>query len=124
MKKLVIGVDFDQTIAKTRYPTIIRAKFFATPVLKWLYRRHTLILWTCRQYKHLDDALRWCTRRGVKFDHVNANCFDRVRKYGGDCRKLSCDVLIDDTAGFVFWPWVFVRVLLSEVKIRLLTLGG
>ena len=85
--KLVIGVDFDQTIAKTKYPTIIKPKFLAIPVLKWLKRRHTIILWTCRVDKHLDSAVDWCDKQGVSFHHINNNCFDRIKKYGGDCRK-------------------------------------
>ena len=122
--KLVIGVDFDQTIAKTKYPTIIKPKFLAIPVLKWLKRRHTIILWTCRVDKHLDSAVDWCDKQGVSFHHINNNCFDRIKKYGGDCRKLSCDILVDDMAGFVFWPWVVVRVLIKEVKLRESTRRG
>lgn len=116
MKNLVIGVDFDGTIVKNNYPKIGTPKFLALPIIKWLLSRHTIILWTCRHDRELDEAVKWCENYGIRFHYVNNNCFGRIRKYGGDCRKLSCDILVDDTAGFVFWPWVLIRILLREVK--------
>lgn len=108
-KSLVIGVDFDGTIVKDRFPNIGLPKFLALWTLKRLSRRHILVLWTCRKDKYLGDAIRWCRKHGIEFDHVNANTFSRIRQYGGDCRKLSCDLLVDDKAGFVFWPWVLIK---------------
>jgi len=118
MKKLVIGLDFDGTVVKSAYPKIGKPKFLALPILRWLMQRHTVVLWTCRSGQYLDDALRWCRDNGLRFEFVNCNIFDRIRAYGGDCRKLSCDILVDDTAGVIFWPWVVVRTLLKEVKSR------
>jgi len=116
MKKLVIGIDFDGTIVVSKYPSIGQPKFLAISVLRWLTKRHTVILWTCREGRRLDEAIKWCKQRGVEFQFVNCNSFERIRQYNGDCRKLSCDMLIDDVAGFVFWPWVLVRVLFKEVR--------
>ncbi len=117
MKKLVVGIDFDGTIVKSKYPKIGRFKFGAKFVCRWLYRRgHTLILWTCREGPLLDEALWACWRNGINFHCWNENAEERIERYGGDCRKLSCDILVDDTAGFVFWPWVLVRVLFKEVR--------
>ncbi|MDI9413354.1 MAG: hypothetical protein QM401_07250 [Bacillota bacterium] len=116
---MIIGVDFDKTIAVTEYPEIIRPKFMAFRMLKHLKRNgHTLILWTCRQGPHLEQAIRFCKTQGIEFSHHNANAAERIQQYGGDCRKLSCDLLIDDTAGFVFWPWVMVRVLVKEWQLK------
>lgn len=117
MKKLVIGLDFDGTIVKSRYPKIGRFKFGAKFVCRWLYRRgHTLILWTCREGILLDEAVWACWMKGINFHYHNENTTERIEQYGGDCRKLSSDILVDDTAGFVFWPWVLIRTLLREVK--------
>lgn len=120
--RLVIGVDFDGTIVTSNYPAIGKSKFMAIPILRWLQRRHTVVLWTCRGGQHLDKALNWCRDNGLRFNFVNVNTFERIKEYGGDCRKLSCDILVDDTAGFVFWPWVLIRVLLWEVKTWLINL--
>lgn len=115
---MVIGVDFDGTIAISKYPDIGRPKLLAIPVLKWLTKRHTVILWTCREGKALDNAVRWCKKRGIEFDYINNNAFERIKKFDSDCRKLSCDMLIDDTAGFVFWPRVAVKVLIKQWRHR------
>ncbi len=111
-----IGVDFDGTIVVNKYPSIGQPKFLVIPVLKWLTKRHTVILWTCREGRRLDEAIKWCKQRGVEFHFVNCNSFERIRQYNGDCRKLSCDMLIDDNAGFIFWPWVFIKVLFRGWK--------
>ena len=123
--KLVIGVDFDGTVVKSKYPKIGRFKFGAKFVIRWLYQRgHTLILWTCREGTLLHEAIWVCLMNGISFHYHNKNATKRIKRYGGDCRKLSCDILVDDMAGFVFWPWVFVRVLLKEVKTWVINLQG
>lgn len=115
---MVIGCDFDGTVVKSAYPKIGRFKFGAKFVLRWLYRRgHTLVLWTCRERLLLDEAIWACRMQGINFHYFNENTDERIEQYGGDCRKLSCDILVDDTAGFVFWPWVIVRVLCKEVRL-------
>ena len=118
MKKLVIGLDFDGTVVKSAYPKIGKPKFLSLPILRWLMQRHTVVLWTCRSGQHLDDALRWCRDNGLRFEFVNCNTFDRIRAYGGDCRKLSCDILVDDKAGVIVCPWEDVWTLRQEVKSR------
>ncbi len=111
---MIIGVDFDVTIAVSRYPEIIKPKFMAIPILKWLMKRHTCVLWTCRSGEPLEQAILWLKEHGIKFDYINCNTPERIKQYGGDCRKLSCDLLIDDTAGFIFWPMVAIKVLVKE----------
>lgn len=115
---LVLGVDFDGTIVKSKYPDIGRFKFGARLMLRWLYKRHTLVLWTCREGMYLDQAVWACKVKGIHFHFHNQNTGERIAQYGGDCRKLSCDLLIDDMAGFVFWPWVFIKVLFREQKLK------
>jgi len=116
VKHLVIGVDFDGTIVKDRYPNIGKPKFLAFESLKRLSKSHTLILWTCRKDKELDEVIKYCEQHGIKFNYVNQNTFSRIREYGGDCRKLSCDLLIDDKAGLVFWPWVLIKAWYLSIK--------
>ncbi len=115
-RRLVVGVDFDGTIVKCNYPYIGKYKCMALPVLRWLSTKHILVLWTCREGRLLSEALAILNGNGIEFAAINSNTFDRIREYNTDCRKLSCDVLVDDTAGWVFWPWVAVRVWLRSLR--------
>ena len=93
---MIIAVDFDGTLAVTDYPEIIK------PITQIIYyckqvreRGDTLILWTCRHGKELDEAVEWCKEQGLEFDYINENPPDRIAIYG-DCRKVYADVYIDD----------------------------
>jgi hypothetical protein len=93
---MIIAVDFDGTLAVTDYPTIVR------PIRQVIYyckekrkQGHTLILWTCREGKVLDEAVQWCKEQGLEFDYINENPPERVAIFG-DCRKVYADVYIDD----------------------------
>ena len=107
---MIILVDFDGTIVKNAWPGIGRFKFGARRALRWLGRRHYLILWTCREGNKLNEAGWFLASNGIWFHRKNANATQRVREYGGDCRKLSGDLMIDDRAGFVWWPWIVAKV--------------
>jgi hypothetical protein len=114
---VVIAVDFDGTIVENCWPDIGPFRFMAGPVLKWLQRRgHTLILWTCRDGETLGRAKRFLWSHGICFDYYNLNAPARVTEYGGDCRKISADLYIDDRAGWVFWPFVFLKILWMETR--------
>ena len=114
---MVIAIDFDGTIVRSKWPDIGPFRFAAKPVLRWLQRRgHTLILWTCREHKHLEAAKRFLWSHGIWFDYYNLNAPARVTEYGGDCRKISADLYIDDRAGWVFWPLVAAKVLWMEAR--------
>lgn len=116
---MIIGIDFDGTIVKNKWPEIGKPKFMALPVLWWIQSRgHTLILNTCREGKLELNACWWLLGRGVRLDYVNQNASSRIKEYEGDCRKISCDLLVDDTAGFVFWPWVYLRVKFKELRLK------
>ena len=94
----VYAIDFDMTIAYTQYPKIIKPLPYAIEVLRVLTKdpNSTLILWTCREGKTLQDALDFCELYGIKFDYVNENCKRNLDLFKVDCRKVSADVYIDD----------------------------
>ena len=117
MDEFIIGVDFDGTIVKNDYPGIGKLKsgvFFILPLL-WMMK-FTIILWTCREGELLREATDFCHIHGINLDYVNRNSPKRIETYGGDCRKLSCDLLVDDTAGVVNWYWVFIKALFLRWK--------
>lgn len=104
---MIIAVDFDGTICVSRYPKIIRLRFLARPVLRWAHKRHTIILWTCRNGAALEEALKWLDEHKVPYDYVNENPPEQIKLWGGDCRKVSADFYIDDK-GVGWWSWIGV----------------
>ena len=97
-KTTVVAVDFDDTIAYTHYPTIIKPLPHAMDVLRVLMNHPytILILWTCREGEYLQQALDFCELYGIKFDYVNENCKERIEYYGNNSRKIGADLYIDD----------------------------
>lgn len=94
---MVIAVDFDNTLFNTDYPNILEPKW---DIINWCKLQqtqgNTLILWTCREGKHLQDAIDACKQVGLVFDYVNENDPKRVELFGNDCRKIGADIYVDD----------------------------
>lgn len=118
---MIISIDYDGTIVKDCWPYIGPCRFMAIPVLKRLKKRgHKLILNTCRENHLLVSAkIDIYKRLGFKFDAYNTNLLERTEQYGGDCRKISADLYLDDRAFFPGWLAVFLIVLWMEFKARL-----
>ena len=97
-KTTVVAVDFDDSIAYTHYPTIIKPLPHAMDVLRVLMNDPytILILWTCREGEYLQQALDFCELYGIKFDYVNENCKERIEYYDNDSRKIGADLYIYD----------------------------
>ena len=106
---MIIAVDFDGTVVEHTYPSIGKTKLFAFETLKALQnKKHTLILWTYRSGKELQEAVDFCKGNGVEFYAVNSNypeeIYDNVIS-----RKINADVYIDDRniGGFPGWSKVW-----------------
>ncbi|MFA7219196.1 MAG: hypothetical protein WC119_01655 [Synergistaceae bacterium] len=65
----------------------------------------SIILWTCREGKSLQEALSRCSQEGLEFDAVNENCSAQKEyqesklKENGDTfglRKIFADLYVDD----------------------------
>ena len=118
--KLVIAIDFGGTIVRNEWPKIGKFRIGARKVLKWLKRRgHTLILNTCREKELLEDVHEFCWCHLISFHHYNKNCPKLISEYGGDCRKISADLYLDDRAFFPGWIVIPVVVLWLEWKKRI-----
>lgn len=99
----VIAVDFDNTIAKTRYPEIVEPIPETIDFLRKAKENGaTIILWTCREGSVLDDATKWCEINNVPIDLVNKNLPSRCDFWGSDSRKIGADLYIDDKS-FSLW---------------------
>jgi len=111
---MTIGVDFDGTIVRDRYPEIGPEIPFATQTLKMLIQeRHQLILWSVREGDLLEEAVEWCRARGVEFYAVNKDYpeeeKDKNRHYS---RKLKADLWIDDrnVGGLPDWGTIYKMI--------------
>jgi hydroxymethylpyrimidine pyrophosphatase-like HAD family hydrolase len=110
-----IAVDFDGTIVEDDYPGIGKPRIFAFETMKRLQEKgHRLILWTYRNGKHLDDAVKFCKDNGIVFYAVNKSFpeeeFDP--KYS---RKINADYFIDDRniGGIMGWGEIY-QILVRE----------
>lgn len=95
----VYAVDFDGTLAVTRFPEIIGPRKKVVAAIKMLKTSgHKIILWTSRDGKELEAAVEWCKAQGIVFDAVNAPFPEQIQRWGNDTRKIYADFYIDDKA--------------------------
>lgn len=95
----VIAVDFDGTLAVTKYPAILKPKKrMIRKIKKHRKNGDKIILWTCRSRQDLIDAIDWCWDNGIYFDAVNENLSDEIIKFKNDPRKIGADIYYDDKA--------------------------
>ncbi len=93
---MIIAVDFDGTIVKHKYPAIGKEIPYAIKTLKLIQDKgHRLILWTYRSGKELDEAVKFCEKRGLTFYAVN-NDFEGEEFDNTYSRKIYADMYIDD----------------------------
>ena len=108
---MIIAVDFDGTIVEHEYPAIGREIPFATETLKMLMKQnHKLIMWSVREGKLLDDAVKWCKDRGVEFYAVNKDYPEETLDNNNHfSRKLKADLFIDDRnlGGLPDWGQIY-----------------
>lgn len=98
MNKRIIAVDFDGTLCESNYPycgkpimPVIRA------ITEEKKKGSIIILYTMREGKELDLALKWCKCYGIEFDAVNENC-QWAKEYFNNPRKIFYTELWDDRA--------------------------
>ena len=92
---MTIGVDFDGTIVEHEFPKIGRLIPFAIETLLQLQKDgHTLIMWTVRDGKLLQEAVDFCEKKGLKFYAANKN--HPEEDVSTAPRKLAVDLFIDD----------------------------
>lgn len=115
---MIIAVDFDGTIVTHEYPKIGKEIPFATQTLKMLAKDgHRLILWTVREGRLLEEAVKWCNERGVVFYAVNKDYpeeeLDNNNHYS---RKLKADIWIDDRNVGGLPDWGTIYRIISEKR--------
>ena len=112
---MTIAVDFDGTIVEDRYPQIGKERPFAVATLKQLMNDgHHLILWTVRKGERLDEAVKWCEDRGVRFFAVNKDFDDDELDQLHQSRKIKADLFIDDRSVTGLPDWGVIYQLISQ----------
>ena len=111
---MIIAVDFDGTIVEHRYPAIGRELPFAIETLQKLAKEgHRIILWTVREGRLLEDAVNFCSERGLEFYAVNRDYPEEEKKNNNHfSRKLKADVWIDDrnVGGLPDWGTIYEMI--------------
>lgn len=107
---MTIAVDFDGTLVEHEYPKIGKPIPFAIETLIKIQKEegHTLILWTVREGKLLQEAIDYCAEKGLTFYAHNAN-FPGEELDGKTARKLGVDLFIDDRSvgGLLDWGHIY-----------------
>lgn len=107
---MTIAIDFDGTIVEHRYPKIGRPIPFAIETLLQLQKEnHKLILWSVREGDLLQEAIDYCSERGLHFYAANANYPEEVVP---SPRKINVDMFIDDRnlGGLPDWGVIYKAV--------------
>jgi len=93
MNSLIVAIDFDRTIAYQEEDLIPKRLLpNAKEVINWLYSQGCkVIIWTCRDKEHLENAINFLKSNGVKFHSVNKQVVDFTTS-----PKVYSDIIIDD----------------------------
>lgn len=103
---MIISLDFDGTITYQNYPNIGELLPFAKDVISYIHSRgHEIIINTCRNDIALREAVGYLKFHEIPFDYVNKNSPRSIKRYGGDTKKISADVNIDDKNLFIQYNW-------------------
>ena len=108
---MIIAVDFDGVITEqVAWPEIGTIAPDCKSVMQALSKEGvTWILNTCRVDNYLLDALDFCMEHKLPITKANCNLPERIAMFGGDCRKVSADVYIDDKNLNGFPGWLYVE---------------
>lgn len=110
---MIIAVDFDGTIVQHKYPKIGKEIPYAVKTLKLIQEKgHKLKLWTYRSGKELEEAIKFCEKRGLIFNAVN-NDFEGEEFDNTYSRKIYADIYIDDRnlMGIPDWERIYELII-------------
>lgn len=89
----VVAIDFDGTITKNSpYPIMGELRENCKEAIDFIRKNNTVVLWTCRCGKFLDEAINFLNENKIVIDFVN--CIDSSNR--DKPRKLNADIYIDD----------------------------
>jgi len=113
----IVAIDFDGVVVAERWPEIGPIVPGAVEAIKAIDRAgYWVIINTCRSGELAEQARAFLIDSGIPFDAFNENLDHRCERFGGDCRKISADVYIDDRnlGGFPGWSAVLETLLTGD----------
>jgi len=121
-QQVIIGVDFDGTVVRHRYPEVGEPCDGALEVLRECVRKGAkIVLWTMRSGSSLVDACMYLKDAGIDIWGVNKNPHQHTWTQSP---KAYCNIYIDDAAlgcplinvpgDRPYVDWEGVRTLLEE----------
>lgn len=114
----ILAIDFDDTIARTNFPTILKARRGAKKYINKLYEEgYYIIIWTCRHGEHEKDAKKWLWLNEIDYHRINQHHPALIEVFKNDTRKISADIYIDDKALSIF-PIPCWFILYWKIKIK------
>ena len=117
---MIISVDFDGTIVENgHWPEIGALIPGAANALHILYSRgHKIVINSCRCGASERLMVQFLVANHIPFDAVNENLPERIAAFGGDCRKISADVYIDDKGlgCSISWPAIVEEIKRMEAE--------
>lgn len=79
----IYAIDFDNTLAITRFPEIVAPNKKMVAFAKAVKAQgHQIILWTSRAGADLENAVEWCRLQGLVFDAVNEPLPEQIKRWG------------------------------------------
>ena len=114
----VIGIDFDGTIVYDAYPEIGEPIPGAIETInKWYNEGFWIVIHSCRAGEYEADMCRWIYENKLDVHRINNNLDWRIEKYGGDTRKMSLDINIDDkNIGMQMYTGISMRMWITFSK--------
>lgn len=90
---MIIAVDFDGTL---QLPDKKPNQILIERLKNEQRQGNIIILWTCREGKRLQEALKFLVMNGFKPNYINENAPQAIKMLGHNPRKVYADIYIDD----------------------------
>lgn len=107
----ILGVDFDGVLCSCAFPQAGKVKWIHKLIHSYIRFKHAkgwfIIINTCREDERLLPVKTLLHSYDIPYDVINENAFWLIEKYS-DCRKISCDIMIDDH-NFGLFSWLLRR---------------
>lgn len=116
MKKLILAIDFDGTVATDSFPEVGTLRKDADVIIRKLYEDgHDIIINTCRTGKYEGLAEYFLIENNIPYHFINSNLPRVIDTYKQDCRKISADFYIDNRniGGLPSWKEIYKIVSLA-----------
>ncbi len=102
----VVAIDFDGTITENSpYPKMGNLREYCKETINFIQKNNTVVLWTCRTGKFLDEAVEFLNKNNIMMDSINCiNSSSRDKP-----RKINADIYIDDRNIFFEIDWKKIK---------------